>query len=289
MDWLSRPLFSFGGGPVTAISLAIFLAVLAGLALAAKLLGRLIGRRLLARTRIDPGLQYAIGRISYYALLVIGLMLALQTSGIQVGGLAVVLGALGVGIGFGLQNIVNNFVGGLILLAERPIKVGDRIEIGGTGGRVERIGARSTTIVTNDNITMIVPNAEFISGRIINWSYGDPMVRFRLPIGVAYGSDVARVQQVLLVVAAAHPAVLANPAPRVYFVAFGDSALSLELAVWSRTMAQNPRRLRSDLNFAIDAAFREHGITVPFPQRDVRVTMAPEPAPDVAPRGTADP
>lgn len=285
MDWLSRPLFALGGGAVTVKSLAVFLAVLVGVALAASLVGRLIGRRLLARTRIDPGLQYAIGRISYYVLLVIGLMIALQTSGIQVGGLAVVLGALGVGIGFGLQGIVNNFVGGLILLAERSIKVGDRIEIGGTGGRVVRIGARSTTIVSNDNITMIVPNSEFISGRIINWSHGDPTVRFRLPIGVAYGSDLARVQQVLLEVAAAHPAVLENPAPRVYFDAFGDSALSLELAVWSRTMAQNPRRLRSDLNFAIDAAFREHGITVPFPQRDVRVTMAH----GIVPRGTADP
>lgn len=284
MDWLSRPLFSLGTGSVTVKSLAIFVAILVGVALAASLLGRLIGRRLLARTRIDPGLQYAIGRISYYVLLVIGLLIALQTSGIQVGGLAVVLGALGVGIGFGLQGIVNNFVGGLILLAERSIKVGDRIEIGGTGGRVVRIGARSTTIVSNDNITMIVPNSEFISGRIINWSHGDPAVRFRLPLGVAYGSDLARVQQVLLEVAAAHPAVLENPAPRVYFDAFGDSALSLELAVWSRILAQNPRRLRSDLYFAIDAAFRSHGITVPFPQRDVRLTAAP----DVVPRGTPD-
>jgi small-conductance mechanosensitive channel len=270
-EWVTAPLLAIGGMQVSVGGLALFVAAVVVVALVARTVGGLVGSRLLARTGMDRGLQYALARMSTYTLLVIGLMIALQTSGIEVGSLAVVLGALGIGVGFGLQNIVNNFVSGLILLAERPVQVGDRIEVGGRGGRVERIGARSTTIVTGDNITLIIPNADLVSQQIINWSHGDPRVRFRIPVGVAYGSDLEQVREVLLEVAAAHSTVLREPPPAVLFAGFGDSALNLELAVWTQAMAQSPRRFRSEMNFAIEAAFRRHGIQIPFPQRDVHL------------------
>lgn len=285
VDWLARPLVGFGDGRVSLADLAVLLGSILLVFVAARVIGSLVGSRLLAQTTLNRGLQYAIGRITYYVLVVVGLMIALQTSGIQVGSLAVIMGALGVGIGFGMQNIVNNFVSGLILLAERPVKVGDWIEVEGTGGIVERIGARSTTIVTNDNVTIIVPNAELITKNIVNWSHTDPLVRIRIPVGVAYGSDLDAVRGALLEVAAAHPAVLETPAPVVNFLAFADSALELELAVWTREMVQSQRRLRSDLNFAIDAAFRKRGIEIPFPQRDVHLRTDARSTPRRSPAG----
>jgi len=269
MEWMSKPFLALAGNQINAIKLSEFLVAIVIVFLVSHWVAALLGSRLLSRTAMDRGLQYAVSQLTYYVLLVVGLLIALQTSGIEVGSLTVILGALGVGIGFGLQTFVNNAVSGLILLVERPIQVGDWIEVSGTGGRVERIGARSTTIISSDNIAMIVPNAELVTERVINWSYGDPTVRFRVPVGIAYGSDVDLARTALLEVAAAHPGVLRHPAPVVFFSGFGDSALNLELAVWTRDMVPSPIRFRSDLNFAIDVAFRRHGITIPFPQHDL--------------------
>ena len=287
MHWLTQPLLSIGQARVSLAALALFLCAVVLVVVFARAVGSLIGTRLLARAGMDRGLQYAVGRMVYYALLVLGLMIALQTSGIEVGSVTVILGALGVGIGFGLQNIVNNFVSGLILLVERPVQVGDWIEAGGIGGRVEHIGGRSTRIVTSDNITMIIPNADLVTQHIINWSHGDPKVRFRIPVGVAYGSDIARVRQALLEVAADHPGVLPDPPPTVFFHGFGDSSLNMELAVWTRDMVQTPLRFRSDLNFAIDAVFRRHGVQIPFPQRDLHVKSGTVPVSLPAPASSA--
>lgn len=287
MNWLTEPLLSIGQARVSLAALGLFVCAVTLVVVVARAIGSLIGSRLLARTGMDRGLQYAIGRMVYYALLVLGLMIALQTSGIEVGSVTVILGALGVGIGFGLQNIVNNFVSGLILLVERPVQVGDWIEVGGVGGRVERIGGRSTMIVTSDNITMIIPNADLVTQQIINWSHGDPKVRFRIPVGVAYGSDIARVRQALLEVAFDHPGVLRDPQPTVFFHGFGDSSLNMELAVWTREMVQTPIRFRSDLNFAIDAVFRRHGVQIPFPQRDLHVKSGTAPVSLPAPESPA--
>ncbi|HSB62063.1 MAG TPA: mechanosensitive ion channel domain-containing protein, partial [Vicinamibacteria bacterium] len=253
------------------VSLTVFLVMAVLVVVGARLVGNAVGGRLLARSGLEPGLRYALGRMTFYALLVVGLLIALQTAGIQVGSVTVVLGALGVGIGFGLQNIVNNFVSGLILLAERPVRVGDWIEVGGQGGRVERIGARSTTIITNDNITIIVPNADLVTQSITNWSHGDPRVRIRLGVGVAYGSDLPRVQAALLAAAGTHPGVLPDPPPSVHLINFGDSALEMELAVWTREQVFRQRLFRGELNLAIEARFREAGIQIPFPQRDLHL------------------
>jgi small-conductance mechanosensitive channel len=271
MEWMTKPFLAIAGTQISAVKLVEFVLAVTVVVLASRFVATLLGARLLARTAMDRGLQYAVTRLTYYVLLVLGLMIALQTSGIEVGSLTVILGALGVGVGFGLQTIVNNAVSGLILLIERPLQVGDWIEISGAGGRVARIGARSTTIVGSDNISTIIPNSELVTGRVVNWSHGDPTVRFRIPVGVAYGSDLDIVRGALLEVAVAHPGVLADPGPDVFFAGFGDSAINLELAVWTRDMIFTPMRFRSDLYFAIDAAFRRRGVTIPFPQRDLHL------------------
>jgi small-conductance mechanosensitive channel len=227
--------------------------------------------RVLSRSGLDASIQYAIAQVIGYAVITIGFFLALQNTGINLSALAVFAGAVGVGVGLGLQNISSNFISGLILLAERPIKIGDRVEVHTVAGRVTEIRARSTTVVTNDNITLIVPDSVFVEHTVTNWSHGDQKVRFRIPVGVAYGSDLERVKEALLEAARKHPAALSNPEPSVFFESFGDSALNLELVVWSAEMSFRPRRFRSDLNFAIDQALRARGVELPFPQREIHV------------------
>ena len=174
-------------------------------------------------------------------------------------------------MGFGLQNIISNFISGLIILAERPIAIGDRIEIGGVAGQVRQISLRSTTVITSDNIAIIVPNADFITQRVTNWSYEDPRVRFRIPFGVAYGTDLGLLNRLMMEVADKQSGALKEPKPELLFVGFGDSSLNFELAVWSELGESAPRRFRSDLFFAIEEKLRQHEIEIPFPQRDVRV------------------
>jgi small-conductance mechanosensitive channel len=232
---------------------------------------RYLIRRVLEQTHLEPPMRYAISRLMGYAYIGVGLYAALLIAGIDLSSLAVIAGAVGVGLGFGLQNIISNFVSGLIILAERPIALGDRIDVGGVMGRVTKISLRSTAVVTNDNITIIIPNSNFITSNVTNWSYGDPKVRLRLPVGVAYGSDMEKVRRVLLEMAAQHPKVLRDPPPELFFIEFGDSSLNLELAIWAEDDSFQPRRLRSELNFAIDKTLRENRVEIPFPQRDLHV------------------
>jgi small-conductance mechanosensitive channel len=227
--------------------------------------------QLLHRTHLQPSLQFAVGKIIGYCLLGLGVYIAFLAAGIDLSSLAIIAGAVGVGLGFGLQNIISNFVSGIIILAERPIAIGDRIVVGDVTGQVKAINLRSTTVVTNDNITVVVPNAEFIAKSVTNWSYGDPKVRFRIPVGVAYGTEVDKLKVLLLEVAHEHPKALRDPPPSVFFDGFGDSSLHFELAVWTAEMTSNPRRFRSDLNFAIEKKLRENSIEIPFPQRDLHL------------------
>src|SRR5881227_2266398 len=243
---------------------------------------RFLFNRLLARSGLDRSLQYAIAQVVSNIVLVVGIFIVLENTGIHLAALAVFAGAVGVGVGFGLQNIASNFISGLVILAERPITIGDRVEVAGVAGQVQQIRASSTVILTNDNITMIVPNTKFIDSPVTNWTYGDPRVRFRIPIGVAYGSDLETVRNALLEVARENSHVLEDPKPTVFLETFGDSAINLELVVWSKEMSYRPRRFRSDLNFAIAQKLREAGIEIPYPQRDlhfrdglVRVEMTP--------------
>ena len=227
--------------------------------------------RLLTKSGLDRALQYAISQIVSNVVLIVGIIIVLENTGIHLGALAVFAGAVGVGVGFGLQNITSNFISGLVILAERPITIGDRIEVAGIAGQVQQIRARSTVILTNDNIAMIVPNTKFIDSPVTNWTYGDPRVRFRVPVGVAYGSDVNKVREVLIAAAREHPATLSEPAPNAYLEKFGESSIEFELVAWSREMSYRPRRFKSDLNFLIDKHLRAAGIEIPRPQRDLHI------------------
>jgi small-conductance mechanosensitive channel len=227
--------------------------------------------RFLVKSGLDRALQYAIAQIVSNLVLIIGIFIVLENTGIHLGALTVFAGAVGVGVGFGLQNIASNFISGLVILAERPITIGDRVEVAGVAGQVQQIRARSTVIVTNDNITMIVPNTKFIDSPVTNWTYGDPRVRFRVPIGVAYGSDVKKVREALIAAGRSNSHVLEDPAPSVFLKQFGESTINFELVVWSSEMSHRPSRFKSDLNFAIEEKLREAGIEIPNPQRDLHI------------------
>ena len=232
---------------------------------------RFLFNRVLARSGLDRALQHAISQIVGYAVLVIGIIIVLENAGIHIGTLTVFAGAVGVGVGFGLKNIASNFISGLLILAERPIAIGDRIEVAGITGQVRQIRARSTVIITNDNIAMIVPNTKFIDSPVTNWTYGDPRVRFRVPVGVAYGSDVNKVREALIAAGREHPAALSDPPPNAFLEKFGGSSIDFELVVWSKEMSYRPRRFKSDLNYLIEKHLREAGIEIPNPQRDLHI------------------
>ncbi|MBU0558422.1 MAG: mechanosensitive ion channel [Bacteroidetes bacterium] len=267
---LEYPLFTINQAPVSLLSLMIFVFIILLFIFFAKLVKNKLLNRVLNRFGIEEGLQFTFTRLSQYALISLGVVLAFQFIGINLSGLAVVLGFLSVGIGFGLQNVTSNFIAGLILLFERPIKVGDRVSVGNTEGDVENINIRSTTIRSLNNISIIVPNSDFISSLVINWSHGDEKIRVDLDVGVSYDSDLDLVLRVLKEVALENTDILKEPEPEVHFREFGDSSWNLKLRVW----ILNPKRhyyVRSDLNCAIVRKFREHNIEIPYPQRDLHL------------------
>ena len=238
-------------------------------------------RNWLQRTAMERSAREALVTVSGYAGAAIAVVVALGIAGMEFSNLAIVAGALSVGIGFGLQNIVNNFVSGLILLFERPIKTGDWIVVGDTEGYVVKISIRSTQIQTFDQADVIVPNSDLIAGKVTNWMLRDPRGRVKVPIGVAYGSDTTLVKNLLIGLAQEHALVVTDgsaPEPKVMFKAFGESSLNLELRCFIVNI-DNRMQVVSDLNFAIDAAFREHGIEIPFPQRDLHIKNWPGPPP----------
>ena len=276
---LTRPLFHLGDQGISASFLAGLCVLVAAVVWTAGFARSFIRHQVLGRTGMEVGVQEALATSLSYVFLAVGLLIALELVGIDLSTLAIIAGALSIGIGFGLQNIANNFISGLIILMERPIKVGDRIEIGGTHGRVVRISARSTAVRTNDNIDIIVPNAELISDRVTNWSQKDRRVRFRVPVGVAYGTDVDRALKLMEEAAGQIPEVLASPAPSARFMSFGDSSLDLELRIWTVKRLHRRGAIISDINRAIYYRFLEHGIQIPFPQRDLHIKSWPQGGP----------
>ena len=256
---------------VTIGSILLLLILFASVIIIERIVQKQLIRRFLSRTKLQSSLQFGLSRIIGYTLIAVGFYVAFQLVGVDLSSLAIIAVSLGVGVGFGLQNIINNFVSGIIILAERPISIGDRIEVAGVAGRVTKMQLRSTTVVTNDNITMIVPNADFISNTVTNWSHGDPKVRIRVPVGVAYGSDLKLLQQLLLEAAGEHPKALRDPSPVVLFNEFGDNSLNFELGVWTQEMTAAPIHFTSEMNFIIEQKLRENDIEIPFPQRDLHV------------------
>jgi small-conductance mechanosensitive channel len=270
---LRYPLFPMGDQELT-LGLLIWLTILVLVLLVfTRLLKRWVIVRLLRRSQTDLGVRQGTATLIGYVILVIGFMIILQTAGIDLTTLHVVAGALGIGVGFGLQNIVQNFISGIIILFERPIKVGDRIEFtdSGINGSVTEIRARSTVVVTNDNVSIIVPNSKFVTESVINWSYGEQTIRFRNSVSVAYGSDPRLVERALLEAAASLDDVLEMPATTVRFLSFGNNGLEFELLAWTRTLLHRRGSFQSNLNYAIHERLDHYGISVPFPQRDLHV------------------
>ena len=268
-DFLSIPITTVGKTEITLWTIVYFLFLTIILFYVTGKLRKWVVYRLLAKSKIDLGIRIATGTIIRYIILAIGLIIVLQTVGLDLSTLTILAGALGIGIGSGLQNITNNLVSGIIILFERPIKVGDRIEVGKIAGDVKRISMRSTTILTNDNISIIVPNSEFISSTVINWSHIDRNIRLNFPVDVAYDEDPQVVKKLLLEVAAENSGVLKEPKSDVLFDKFGESSLVFNLRVWTREYINRPGVLRSQLYYAIFDKFKKHGIKIPFPQRDI--------------------
>jgi small-conductance mechanosensitive channel len=272
-DILLYPVIPTATRPITVATLIVVSALVAASFWVSARVQALMRRRLFPRLHLDAGLEFSTLRFAHYAVISLGLLVGLKVLSVDLTGLAVVAGILSVGIGFGLQNVASNFISGVILLIERPITVGDHVTVGDTDGEIRAINMRSTEIVTLDNITVIVPNSEFVSGRVVNWSHGDPRMRVHVAVGVSYASDVTLVTRVLEELAGQVEFVLADPAPEVRFVRFGASSLDFELLVWiGNPHHQDP--VSSGLHYAIRAAFLEARIEIPFPQREVTVHAA---------------
>jgi potassium efflux system protein len=222
------------------------------------------------RTRITPGRSYATSSLLHYVILAAGFVAAIALLGVDLSKITVLAGAFSVGIGFGLQSIVNNFVSGLIVLFERPIDKGDSVEIGNLRGTVQHIGIRASVVRTVQGADIIVPNSQFISEKVTNWTHGDRSMRIELPVGVNYGTPPKEAIKLLEATARAHPEVLREPAPQVIFVGFGDSSINFELRAWTDEFA-NALRIRTDLASAVYDAVNEAGMSFPFPQREVRL------------------
>lgn len=270
-DLMYAVLFRVSGNDVTPMSLVIFGVTL----LVASVIGQISRRTVNAffvrkGGQHQEGVAYAFGRISQYIILGVGFLVALETVGFSLASLAALGAVLAVGIGFGLQNIAQNFASGIILLIERPVQKGDFIDVGSTSGVVEDIAMRATRILTRDGVQIIVPNSELVSSRVVNWSAPTPRARARVSVGVAYGSDLNLVRETLLGVAKANKDVLNDPEAAVQFRDFGESWLEFDLCIWIDT-PHRQSTITSDIRFAIDAAFRTAGIVIPIPQREVRV------------------
>ena len=263
--------------PVTVFSIFLFLFVFFLFLVFSHIFCKLLLVRMTKKLHVDEGTIYTFTRITHYAIMFIGALVAFQFVGIDLSGLVVIFGALSVGIGFGLQNLTSNFISGLIILLERPIKVGDRVTVGDVEGDVAEINIRSTEVRSLNNISVIVPNSEFVSSQVINWSHGDLKVRLDIDVGVSYGSDLDTVLRCLIEVAEQHPEVLQKPAPEALHLGFGDSSWNMRLRIWIAHPKRHPY-VRSDINCAIVRKFRENGVEIPFPQRDFHI-RSPLPVP----------
>ena len=262
----------FSPGFFLTVIFVIYAAILASKAIQSLLLNKVLPRYGAAK-----GVQLSITRLVHYAILTIGFLVMLRVLGFQLNQLALLGGALGVGIGFGLQAIVNNFASGLILLFERPIKVGDTIQIGSEIGEVKHLGLRATIIQTFDNAEIVVPNSDLITGQVTNWTLGERKVRVRVPVGVAYGTDVTKVLEILLACAKSNSMVLSSPKPTALFLAFGSSSLDFEVRVWISEFLDKLQVL-SDLNQVIESEFATNNIEIPFPQTDLHLRSVDEAA-----------
>ena len=272
-DFLNVTLFEIQDTPVTFMSIIVFILFIVGFSYLASLVKRILNKKVLPKFIKDSGLRYTLARMSQYVVVIIGVFVSFQFLGIDLTGLAVIFGFLSVGIGFGLQNVTSNFISGLIVLFERPISVGDRVEVNNIEGDVQEINIRSTKVKTLDNISIIVPNSQFVSQDVVNYSHGDPTYRLHVNVGVAYGSKLEDVLKALNEVAEESDNVLSNPSHDVHLRNFGDSAWDMKLLVWIPDV-KDKYAILNELNQAIVRKFREMKIEIPFPQRDINFRNA---------------
>jgi len=267
---LTAPLFALGDRSYSTRDLVVLPLLVIGIWIGASGLTRLFCSQVLEAAGVESGAQETLSTLLRYSVSLVGTAVVLHVWGVDLRSFAILASVLGVGIGFGLQNIANNFVSGVLVNAERPVRPGDFVRVGEFVGSVMKIGARSTSIRTLDRVTILVPNSRLLEGEVVNWSHDDPVSRVHVPVGVAYGSDVQRVRHALLEVARGHRGVLRDPRPEVQLLRLGESSLDFELLVWTAD-PRNQARLVSDLNFRIVAALRAGGIQIPFPQRDLHL------------------
>ncbi len=270
-SFLSRELFVFGEHTVTVSQLLVVPIILIVGIVLIRVVGRLLNRYLVRR-QLSPDVIQFTGRAFYIvALGLLGFTL-LDVLNLPLGAFAFVSGAIAIGVGFGAQNIINNFISGWILMWERPIRIGDFLELGGDRGEVEAIHSRYTRIKRVDGVRMLVPNSTLLESTVVNWTVIDKDVRASVVVGVRYGSPVELVRELMQRVVDEHPQILQEPEPHVLFMDFGDNALIFEVFFWVRAERNfNVRKARSDVRFAIDKIFSEHGIVIAFPQRDVHI------------------
>ena len=279
VDWalaVLRRQFAVGSLSISLGGVLTFIAALWAAMLISRFIRFVLEEDVLSRVDLPRGVSGSISKLIHYIIIGVGFFVALAVAGISLDRFALVAGALGVGIGFGLQSIVNNFVSGLILIFERPVQVGDTVEVGTLLGKVQRIGVRSSTVRTFDGAEVIVPNANLIANEVINWTLSDQNRRIEVAVGVAYGTDPQRVLDILREVTTGHPEVLESPAPVALFRGFGDSSLDFTLRFWAIRYEEG-LQIASDITVAINNALKEAGIEIPFPQRDLHLrSVAPE-------------
>ena len=268
VEFANRSILKLGKFEVSVFSLGYVLLFLLLLYVASSNLRRILLRRL---THFPRATLDSVLTLVHYLILAIGAVVILQSAGVDFSTFAVLAGTLGIGIGFGLQNITNNFISGLIILFERPIKVGDRIEVTDVMGQVVRIGMRSTTVLTNDNVSIIIPNAEFVSGNVVNWNHTDDIVRLRIPIGVSYNADPTTVIDTLESAIRDIPGVLVNRKSDVILDSFGDHSINFFVRVWTQDFSQRPGMMKHQINMAIWEALKAAKIEIPFKQLDVHL------------------
>lgn len=286
---LLQPILAWGiyiesiGWRLTVGSVLLAIGIVIGFYFIARWLSAILARSFLAEAGIDPSLVNTLSKVTSYIVITVGVLVAMASIGINISTLTVILGGLSVGLAFGLQEIVNNFVSGFILLIERSIVPGDVIDVDNHVGEVQKVGVRSTVIRTRDNVDLIIPNSKFLTEVVTNMTYAEDLIRIRVRVGVSYNASPRQVEQVLLDVARQHPGILTTPAPSVQFKEFGDSSLNFELLVWIEKAIETPV-LTSDLRFGIWDALAAHNIEIPFPQRDIHIRSG-VPWADLTPSG----
>ena len=269
--WLNSPIINLGNKSYSPLEIVFLLSLTVAVWFIVRFFTNSFKYYVLRQIGAEQEIQEIIAVFIQYVFTFLALIILWQSWGLDLGALAIAASVLGVGIGFGLQNIANNFISGLVIILERPIKIGDLIKVNDLVGTVENIGFRSTEIVTQDRIAIIIPNSQLLENQVINWNHGESISRLRIGIGISYNSDIRKVRTALLLAAKNHSEVLRTPRPQVWLQEFADNSLNFELLVWIKD-PKKQFRIKSDLNYLIAASLRQYNIEIPFPQRDINLS-----------------